>query len=53
MENPAIIPTDYTSTGGSLGTSALDGYAAAIEVYLYFAHSTSIYTDNVLGILDV
>ncbi|KAI0249886.1 hypothetical protein BJV78DRAFT_633652 [Lactifluus subvellereus] len=32
-ENPAILFTGHTSTGGSSGMAALDGYAAAIEMF--------------------
>ena len=45
-ENPAIPFTGHVSTGGSEGMAALDGYAAAIEVNIYFVHS--IYTHDVL-----
>jgi hypothetical protein len=44
---PAVPFIGHTSSGGSEGMAALDGYAAAIEVKIYFV-CFSICTHNVL-----
>jgi hypothetical protein len=46
-EGSAIPFMGHTSTGGSEGMAALDGYAAAIEVKIYFVRFSTC-THNVL-----